>query len=282
MIKKICLVAFATLSVSLILLFTYVPSKDSHHGRLDLQLYVGDAPNQPLIVGFGGGEGGNAWTSNRWKPIRDQFIENGYSFLAIGYFGAKNTQPYLDRISLNAIYDSIQRIATHPLIDESNIGLIGGSKGGELVLNLASRYSDFKTVVAIVPSHISFPALTLTANTSSWEYDGEEVPYAEAPFKIILPALIGDHHTAFSMMLEDQDEVKKAIIKVEKINGSILLLSASEDEMWPSTDMSDEIMKRLKEKQFKHTFEHLIVEGGHSEPLDHFDHIFDFLENNFK
>lgn len=30
-------------------------------------LYVGKGKNQPLIVGLGGSEGGNAWTSDYWK-----------------------------------------------------------------------------------------------------------------------------------------------------------------------------------------------------------------------
>jgi len=30
-------------------------------------LYLGKGNNQPLIVGLGGSEGGNAWTSDYWK-----------------------------------------------------------------------------------------------------------------------------------------------------------------------------------------------------------------------
>jgi uncharacterized protein len=282
MIKKIIFVAIAALIISIAFLVNYTPSKDANHGRLDLQLFLGDSTNQPLMVGFGGGEGGNAWASERWKQKRDQFIKEGYAFLAVGYFGTKNTPAYLDRISLNAIHDSILSVAKHPLIDASKIGVIGGSKGGELVLNLAARYNDIGTVIAIVPSHVSFPALTMSVNTSSWEFDGKEVDYLYAPFKIIGPALKGDHLTAFTMMLEDPDEVKSSTIEVENINGSILLLSATEDEMWPSTEMSKEIVKRLDQNQFKYPFEHIAIEGGHSEPLDHFEAIFEFLERNFK
>jgi hypothetical protein len=45
--------------------------------------------------------------------------------------------------------------------------------------------------------------------------------------KTISPALKGDHYTAFSMMLEDKEAVKKAEIEVENINGSILLISGT-------------------------------------------------------
>ena len=112
---------------------------------------------------IGGGEGGNAWASDYWKELRNEFIKKGYAFLAIGYFGMENTPAFLDRISLNAIHDSIVNIAKNPKINRNKIALIGGSKGGELVLNLASRYQDINAVVAIVTSHVSFPALTYTA-----------------------------------------------------------------------------------------------------------------------
>ena len=34
-------------------------------------LYLGNGRCQPLIVGFGGSEGGNAWTSDYWKKTRE-------------------------------------------------------------------------------------------------------------------------------------------------------------------------------------------------------------------
>ena len=68
--------------------------------NVESKLYVGDGVNQPLIVGLGGSEGGNAWTSDYWKKTRDQFIEKGYAFLAIGYFGAKGTPDKLEKIAI--------------------------------------------------------------------------------------------------------------------------------------------------------------------------------------
>jgi hypothetical protein len=67
--------------------------------------------------------------------------------------------------------------------------------------------------------------------------------------KTISPALKGDHYTAFSMMLEDKEAVKKAEIEVENINGSILLISGINDQ-WPATEMSDQIVKRLQQNNF--------------------------------
>ena len=57
--------------------------------------------------------------------------------------------------------------------------------------------------------------------------------------------------------------------------------SAKKDEMWPSTEMSELIIMRLKAHNFSHTYQHIAIDGGHTDVLDHFDSIFDFLEKNF-
>lgn len=264
------------------LLFFYTPSLPEAHGHLETKLYLGESENQPLIVGFGGGEGGNAWTSARWSKARQKFIDEGYAFLAIGYFGGRHTPSTLDRISLDAIHDSIQSIAQHPLIDAQKIALIGGSKGAELILNLASIYSDYSAVAAIVPAHVSMPALTYWANTSSWMHQGQPLPYAQAPMSTIIPAIQGDLLGAFNIILADSSNVKKALIPLEKINGSILLLSAENDEQWPSTYMSNQIGKRLKANQFAFHFEHIAIQGSHAAPLNHLDSVFNFLNSHFR
>lgn len=97
------------------------------------------------MVAFGGGSGGNDWERRYLKPQRDSLLARGFALLAIGYFKTENSPGSLDRISLNAIADTIFNIAQrHPQIDTSRIILMGGSKGGELVLNLASRFPNSK------------------------------------------------------------------------------------------------------------------------------------------
>lgn len=252
------------------------------YGALDTQLFVGTGQQQPLIVGFGGGEGGNAWASDYWQKTRDDFLAKGYAFLAVGYFGLPNTSQQLDRISLNAIDSAISEAAKNPLVNGDKIALIGGSKGAELVLNFASRYPRVSAVVALAPSHVSFPGLTYTMEHSSWSFDGEDVPYVP-PNERIIPALMqGDLHTAFSVMLEDQTAVEKARILVEKINGPVLLISARADEMWPSFSMAEQLVERLEQAKFPHHVQHIISDGDHASTLNYFADIFTFLEQHFK
>jgi uncharacterized protein len=82
-------------------------------------------------------------------------------------------------------------------------------------------------------------------------------------------------------MTKDSIAESKAFIKVENIKGPILLVSATKDEICPSTPMSDKMIERLKSKKFKYYNEHIPIVGGHGEPLKHFDLIFKFLETHF-
>lgn len=264
-----------------VLLLSCTSANPENLGKVDTKLYLGEGDHQPLIVAFGGGDGGNAWTSDRVKEKRDRLIDKGYAFLAVGYFGTENTPKVLDRISLDGIHKAIVQAAKNPKIDGKRIALIGVSKGAELALLLASHFEDITCVVAMVPSHCSFPAHTLTASTSSWSKQGEEVPFVPMKTKAIPAVLRHDLHSAFTIMLEDKEAVEKAEIPVEKINGPVFMLSAKDDEQWPSTEMSNAAMDRLKQNQFPYVYEHLAIEGGHSEVFDYFDSIYLFLDQNF-
>ena len=279
--KRILLILALALVSGIVYIFTYVPSLSKQHGVVETLLYLGDSDNQPLIVAFGGAEGGIDWHRNHMKGKRDSLIQKGYAILAIGYFNADGTPKNLDRISLDAISDTIMNIAKNPKIDESKIALIGGSRGGELVLNLASRFNQFNAVIALSTSNVSFPAITWSANTSSWTFKDEEVPYVPAGLNTISPAIKGDLYTAHSLMLEDKEAVKKAVIRVENINGPILILSGKDDNQWPATTMSNRIIARLEKNNFNYYKEHIILDGGHTEPLKQFNLVYDFLEKHF-
>jgi uncharacterized protein len=282
MLKK-AMVGAVVLLVGIVVFFAmYTPALSEAHGKVQTELFLGEGDDQPLIVGFGGGEGGNAWASARWSGTREKFIEQGYAFLSIGYFGAEGIPPELDRVSLNAIHEAILAAAQNPRVNGQKIALIGGSKGAELALNLASRYPEISAVVGIVPSHVSFPATNLSASTSSWMYDGEEVPFVPMGWSALPSLLKSDMRGAYSVMLKNQEAAEAAAIAVERINGPILLVSATRDEMWPSTSMSEAMVRRLEAARFPHHYEHLVIEGGHAEPLKHFDRILSFLNDHFK
>ncbi len=256
-------------------------SQTLHTPNVNSQLYVGEFDNQSLIVGFGGSEGGNAWASDYWKNTRDEFIKKGYAFLAIGYFKAKGTPDILNRISVDQVHNAILEAAKNPKINKKKIAIIGGSRGADLALLIGSYYKDIKCVVGIVPSHVVFPGHTTHFTTSLWTYKGKELPFVPVSEEAVPSLRKRDLRSAFEIMLKDTKAEEKALIKIEKINGPILLISATQDEIVPTTPMCEKMIARLKAKKFKHHFKHFAIAGGHAEPLKHFDKVFDFLENHF-
>lgn len=246
------------------------------------QLYLGTSDKQPLIVGLGGSEGGNAWASDYWKKTRDQFLAEGYAFLALGYFGSEGTPDMLDRIAIDQVHSAIMTAARSPKINKDKIAIIGGSRGADLALLIGSYYPDINCIVAIVPSHVAFPGHTSTFSTSAWTYRGKELPFVPVNEEAVPYLMNRDLRGAFETMLKDSVAEEQALIKVENINGPVLFLSATQDEIIPSTTMADKMAARLKANQFKHHYEHVAIPGSHAEPLKHFDKVIAFVARHFK
>lgn len=244
-------------------------------------LYLGSNNNQPLIVGLGGSEGGNAWASDYWKNTRDQFIEKGYAFLAIGYFKAKNTPDTLNKIAIEDIYSAIKLATLNSKINKKKIAIIGGSRGADLALLLGSYYKEIDCIVSIVGSNAVFPGHTNHFTTSCWSFKSKELPFVPVNDAAIPHLMKRDLRSAFESMLLDTIAVNRAAIKTENINGPILFLSAKSDEICPSSQMAESMIERLKKHNFKYKYEHHPIEGGHTEPLKHFDLIFKFFEDNY-
>ena len=62
-----------------------------------------------------------------------------------------------------------------------------------------------------------------------------------------------------------------AVIRVEKITGSVLLISSKMDTMWTSELAAGQIMERLKARGFTYHYQHLSYDhGGHVFiPMEH-------------
>ncbi|MFT5850202.1 MAG: dienelactone hydrolase [Colwellia sp.] len=258
-----------------------------NYGKVGAKLYLGEGKRQPLIVALGGSEGGNIW--DKWVGYRKSLNKRGYAFLPIAYFGEKGIPEKLDRIALNGVHDAVLNAAKNPNINENCIAIIGGSKGGEMALLLASYYSEYKAVVALSPSNVNFTSTTnpmikisfpIVMNTPSFSMNGESLPFVPANWRAKLKGGSGDFLGFYEDMLTNTLAVELAAIKVEKINGPILMMSGTNDELWPSSVMSEMMIERLKLNNFSHNYEHLELYGGHGIWVRHMNMIDNFLSKN--
>ncbi|MCZ6704195.1 MAG: hypothetical protein O6940_14290, partial [Ignavibacteria bacterium] len=217
----------------------------------------GESKNVAIMM-IGGSEGG---LPNYFDT--EGFTAKGYPCIVIGYFKTKNTPERLELIPLEYFEDAIMKFKSQPDVGNKKILVWGNSKGGELALLLASRYKQIEGVIASVPSSVVFQGIG--ASSSSWSYKGEPIPFVPyAPYdqsKVVNR----EYREMYELSLKQTAAVEKAAIKVENINGPILLLSGREDTMWPSSQMSEMIIKRLEEKEFPHWSGHFAYDdAGHT------------------
>jgi pimeloyl-ACP methyl ester carboxylesterase len=248
-----------------------------NYGEVNTKLFLSEKSNQPLIVGLGGAEGGNGWAGPHGAKQRLLLEKNGYAFLSIAYFGVDGTPEYLDRISIDGVHKAVLQASQHPQINGNCIAVMGVSRGGELALLLGSYYEEYKSVIGIVPGSAVFPALTDAMTTPGFSHNGQSLPFAPVPWSATPALLTGNLREAFEKMIANKVAMEEAAIKVENISGPVLLISGTQDEQWPSMEMSEAMISRLKKNNFPYPSLHIPLEGGHSEHHDEFDKIIMFL-----
>ena len=252
------------------------------YGDVDTQLFLSDGSRQPLIVGLGGAEGGNSWAGPHGKKQRELLQKNGYAFLSIAYFGTESTPENLDRIAIEGIHNAVIEASEDARINEDCIAVMGVSRGGELALLLGSFYSEYKSVIGIVPGSSVFSAINEAMTTPGFSYNKESLPFVPVPWSASPALLSGDLRGAFEAMMKNTQAMDAAAIKVENISGPVLLISGTHDEQWPSMEMSEMMMSRLKDNNSPYSNLHIPLEGGHNEHHDNFDKVIKFLNGQFR
>lgn len=228
---------------------------------LDAEYSPPSGESKNVAIMFLGGSDGGMPNSNVEK-----YTARGYPCFKVGYFGTEHTPGHLEMIPLEYFEKAIKSFKSQPEVGNKKIVVFGGSKGGELALLLASRYKQIEGVIARVPSSVVFQGIGGPLKTSSWSYKGHPVPFVPyyKPFdysKVVNNQWID----LYKLSITQIHAVEKASIKVEYINGPILILTGKEDKMWPSSQMGEMIINRLKENNFPHRYKHVAYENaGHS------------------
>jgi alpha-beta hydrolase superfamily lysophospholipase len=190
--------------------------------------------------------------------------------LSLAYFKAPGLPGTLQEIPLEYFKRASDWLLAQPGVEPGALAVIGASKGSEAALLIASRDPRVRAVAAFSPSSVvwqGIPAQRFALGRdvrSSWSEDGQGLPFLayQGPFSkldLLTLRLAGLHERS----LADAGAAAAAAIPVERIKGSVLLLSARNDRLWPAVDMGEEIMRRLEASDFPHPHKHVIFGGGH-------------------
>ncbi len=229
----------------------------------------------PGLIMLGGSEGG------LYEGWAQALASNGFAALTLAWFNYQGLADELVEIPLEYFDRAAAWMQSQPQVRPGGLGLIGGSKGGEAALLAASRNKDFRAVVALTPAAHMWEGHTLRffqpdyKPVSSWSLGGQPMPFItfkvtaqdkEKEMKGELPSFVFFFRDGLAK--EDPAVIERAAIPVEKINGPILLVSGTDDQIWPAGDFCEIIKARLKKAGFPYEVKHLSNEGaGHTSML---------------
>lgn len=215
-----------------------------------------------LLLGGSGGGKPNGY-------LKEFFATNGYPTLALAYFKEKGLPESLQLIPLEYFTKAIEWMEHNEKIPSGRIVVVGASRGAELALLLASTNPKIRGVIALSPSSVvwnGMPKELPILPCSSWTLGGKPVPFMPYDSRTaIAPSDMHDIYKTFQVDLTKKEAVENAAIKVERIQGPVLLASGHDDEIWPAEEMADAICSRLKGKRFKYKYENLKYKNaGHT------------------
>jgi dienelactone hydrolase len=221
--------------------------------------YPSTTKDRAVIV-VSGSDGGIAYA----KKVAEVLAGNGISSLAVAYWKTDNTPQTLSLIPIETMQSAVDWLTQQGY---PQVGIYGFSKGAEYSLTAASLIPQIRFVVAVVPASNVFEGIAKPnySGTSSWTWQGRPLPYVSfggAP-NFSIKKIIADGEFGFRKMYLDALSAygnEENTIKVENINGPVLLLSAKGDSQWPSEQMGDLIYKRLEEKQFPFAYHHQVYD----------------------
>jgi dienelactone hydrolase len=205
------------------------------------------------VLVLGGSEGG--FPDRLAKPI----IDAGLPVLALAYFKAEGLPQELEKIPLEYIYKAKAWLQSQANVKLDELVVVGWSKGAELALLLATTDKTITQVVAIAPSSVVWAGILqdwTKVPASSWTLQGQELAYVA--FKPSGP--INGLIDLYTQSLENRADKGRATIPVEKIHGSVVLMSSDMDEIWPSSQMAQSICAKINISN-NATCEHLNFSG---------------------
>jgi dienelactone hydrolase len=219
-------------------------------------------PPYPVVITVGGSGGGI------FSAPGGLLASRGIAALALAYFGMEHLPRHLQSIPLEYFGTAIRWCRRHVALRSNAIAIAGSSRGGELALLLAATYPEIVAVVGWVASGIIWPGMhpeAIERPVAAWSWNGNDLPFAQIDRR----ALNWDQRPvrftpAFVAALSDRASMAAAEIPVERIQGPVLLISGSDDQVWPSKMLSAIAIDRLKRANHPFEFEHLSFEGaGH-------------------
>ena len=235
-----------------------------------LYLPAGPGPHPAVMILNGSGGGIN-------EPRAALYASHGYAAFALAYFKAPGLSDYISNTPLEYFETALAWLHRTVKPAKGFVALSGQSRGGELVLLLGTLFPEsVSAVVGYVPGAVVHCAQNacdpaLGREGPAWLFRGQPLPHVWERNRTATWAPWDEgpeprrHADALLTALQDPEAVERARIRVERIRGPVMLLSATDDGSWPSSLYSRMVTERLAQFAHPHAVAHLDFEGaGHS------------------
>lgn len=229
------------------------------------ELFYTEDQDYKTIVFFGG-SGGSLGAN---LPIAAALASHGFNVLTVAYFSEKGLPAQLSQIPLEYFEKVFEWLRKNPITSGREIQLFGISKGGELVMLLASRYPFITKVAAMAPHAYCFQGIAFK-NVSSWTYQGNDLPYIRLKNTWLISDMLGcmirNQPFGFTSIYRKGLTMAKnqgdARIKIENSNADLLLFATTDNNMWNTLDGCTEIMDTLKKSNYPHKYDLVVYEDA--------------------
>ncbi len=201
------------------------------------------------VVAFGGSEGG----ISGGETYAAAAASMGHPALAVAYFGAPGVREELENVPLEYFARAFEWLDRRPETRKGAVVVMGGSRGGELALQLGATFSSVVGVVASTPSSYRWAGLTLDERPA-WTFEGKPLPHV--PSSTFSARTVPGPGGVPAYVLRDVFESdfakaspaarEAARIRVEDTHGPVLMIAGSDDQMWPACDYVARAMDLLR------------------------------------
>jgi uncharacterized protein len=206
------------------------------------------------VLMLGGSNGGYPY-----DRAAQNLADAGYPVFALAYFKDYTKRPQgvpdaLAGIPLEYFFKALDWMKTRPEVNADKIVLMGESRGGELVLLLASLRPDVAGVIAYSPSNLVWAGIKPPFDMAAWTLEGKPVPY------LIDKSFRPDHMKASfeeAIAAASPEQLAAAEIAVENIHAPVLMICSKADALWPACKASDEAALRLRTHRFAYPVQNI-------------------------